>query len=69
VCVKCARGYGDSMEHEEQEQSETSEGNAEQGSGDRPESPAEGTSPPGNPEPDKTRVEQAEEDLERTKPY
>jgi hypothetical protein len=50
---------------QEQEQ----DGNADQGSGERPESPEEATSPPGNPEVDEERVDDAEEDAERTAPY
>lgn len=58
------------METEEPDSpDETEGGNADQGSGDRPESPEEGTSPPGNPDVDPKRVEEAEEDLEQTKPY
>jgi hypothetical protein len=47
----------------------TDESNADQGSGDRPDSPEEATSPPGNPEVDEERVEEAEEDADRTAPY
>lgn len=42
---------------------------ASQGSGDRPETPGEGSYPPGNPDVDPERMDQAAEDLERTKPY
>jgi hypothetical protein len=56
------------METEEQGIDE-GEGNADQGSGDRPESPEEATTPPGNPDVDQDKVEDAEEDAERTKPY
>jgi len=54
---------------EETTQDDPGDGNANQGSGDRPESPAEATSPPGNPDIDPDRLDQAEEDQERTKPY
>ena len=53
----------------EEEITQAGEGNADQGSGDRPESPADATSPPGNPDIDEERMKQAEEDAERTKPY
>lgn len=55
-----------------EEQSETpeeTEDPAAQGSGERPESPEEGTKPPGNPDVDEKKVEEAEEDLDATKPY
>jgi len=54
---------------EETTQDDPGDGNADQGSGDRPDSPEEGTKPPGNPEVDPERVKQAEEDAESTKPY
>ena len=57
------------MEDQETNQEETSEGNADQGSGNRPESPEDATTPPGNPDVDPDRLAQAEEDAERTKPY
>jgi len=54
---------------EAKEQDDSGEGNADQGSGDRPESPEEATSPPGNPDIDPEKVAQAEEEAESTKPY
>jgi hypothetical protein len=58
------------MDNETQDTEQASdEGNADQGSGDRPDSPKDATTPPGNPDPDPERVKQAEEDAERTKPY
>ena len=57
------------MDTQDDTQDETDEGNAEQGSGERPESPEKGTFPPGNPDPDPERVEQASEEAEQTKPY
>ena len=53
----------------ENENIEEQDGNADQGSGERPESPEEATSPPGNPDVDEERVDDAEEDAERTAPY
>lgn len=42
---------------------------AAQGSGNRPSSPADATTPPGNPDVDPERLDQAKEDQGRTKPY
>ncbi len=53
----------------ENESTEAQDGNADQGSGERPESPEEATSPPGNPDVDEERLEDAQEDAERTTPY
>ena len=50
-------------------ETDANDGNADQGSGDRPESPEEATSPPGNPDVDEERLGEAEEDAERAKPY
>lgn len=57
------------MDQDQTQTEEMDEGNADQGSGERPESPEQGTTPPGNPGVDEKRLEQAEEDVERTKPY
>ncbi len=54
---------------ESTEQEDSGEGNADQGSGDRPESPEEATTPPGNPDVDPEKVEQAEAEAESVKPY
>lgn len=50
-------------------QDDSDGGNADQGSGERPASPEEGTTPPGNPDVDQDKVEQAEEEAESIKPY
>jgi hypothetical protein len=57
------------MDTENEEVTDTEDGNADQGSGDRPDSPEDATEPPGNPDVDAERVQEAEEDAERTKPY
>ena len=57
------------MEETDTTHEEGSDGNADQGSGDRPESPEEATTPPGNPDVDEDRVEAGSEDAERTAPH
>lgn len=57
------------MNENDNTQEQDQDGNADQGSGARPESPEEATSPPGNPEVDEERVDDVEEDAERTAPY
>jgi hypothetical protein len=49
--------------HEEHEESAEQ---APDSTGDRPETPSEGTGPPATQEPDSERVEEVEEDLDRT---
>lgn len=56
------------METEERND-QNEEGNADQGSGERPDSPEEATTPPGNPEIDEEKVEKAKEEADATKPY
>lgn len=48
---------------------ESSEGNADQGSGERPDSPEEATTPPGNPDVDEEKVEETKEEADATQPY
>jgi hypothetical protein len=51
------------MDHHNEDEEQAPE---EQGSGDRPETPAEGTSPPANEEIDPERVERVKDQLKET---
>ncbi len=54
---------------ETEERNPSDEGNADQGSGEWPESPEEATTPPGNPDIDEEKVEETKEEADATKPY
>lgn len=68
MCLAPRDGYGRVMDDSQTGQ-ESSDGNAEQGSGERPESPEEATTPPGNPDVDEEKVEETKEEADATKPY